>query len=303
MNRITSLQGIALPQNTAIALGFFDGVHLGHRAVLKAAAEKREQGLLPVAFTFCTGEHSPVKNQGRIYSDELRTELLFSCAMDTVLQPPFSEIESLSDEEFVSLLCGPLLAKVICCGEDYRFSKGAAAGAVRLRELAARYKAEVITLPAVTLLGGRVSSSRVRELLAAGEIEAVNLLLGAPYRITGPIVHGRQLGRTIDFPTINQPIAHDAALPCFGVYAACVTIEGTRHMALTNIGVSPTVGACEAPRAETHILNFSGDLYGRRLKTELISFLRPEKRFASIAKLGAQIEKDCQEAAKRLAAQ
>ena len=298
MKLIQSLQEIHPPRPTAVALGFFDGVHLGHRAVVGAAAAyaKGADGLLPVAFSFSTARHAPQKKAGgRIYPDEQRALLLGEAGARLVVLPPFEAIASMEPREFAGLLCGRLQAKVVCCGADYRFAKGGAAGVRELEELCGEYGAHLEIVKPVTLGGERVSTTLIRQALAAGEVEKAARLLGGCYFIDTVVRTGRQIGRTLGFPTINQPFFYNAALPRFGVYAAFAVVDGKRLPAVANIGVKPTVGEHFAPGAETYILDFNRDLYGQRVRVELCAFLRPEERYDSLEELKGQIARDCEQ--------
>lgn len=291
MDLITELPA-SLQADTAIALGFFDGVHLGHRAVLAAAAA---ENLLPTAFTFSTIQCAPGgKNGGRIYSDTLRVQLLEECGMQLTVMPDFSAISGMGPEAFADFLCGSLRARLVACGEDYRFSSGARADARQLKRLCEKRGCRIKIVQPVLLEGERVSSTRIRRLLQEGEIERVNLLLGAPYRIEGPVEHGRRLGRALGFPTLNQPLPENSALPLYGVYASQAWVEGRWWEGITNIGVRPTVSQMLSPRAETFLTGYSGDLYGKTVRIRLLGFLRPERRFEDTGALRAQILADCQ---------
>lgn len=298
MMTVSSLQDFSLSEKTVVALGFFDGVHQGHRAVLQSAAiEARARGCRAMAFTFSAESELPgAKRGGCIYADETRAQLLFSCGMNIVLQPPFSEFSHLGAREFARLLCEKLGAGAVVCGEDYRFSAGAAAGTGELEKYCGQLGAETIIVPPVLCEGERVSSTQLRALLRAGEIKAANTRLGAPYRIDSRVTRGAGQGRTLGFPTANQPLPALAVLPRAGVYASRATINGKPFRAVTNIGVAPTIGDGRAPRAESHILDYTGGLYGRQIIVELLAFLRDEKKFDSIEELRAQITRDCEQA-------
>lgn len=291
LEQITSLPE-SLPEETAVALGFFDGMHLGHRAVLGAAKGK---GLLPTAFTFSTAGRMPGgKTGGRIYPDTLRVRMLGENGAQLVVMPDFSAIAGMGPETFADFLCGPLRARWVLCGEDYRFAAGASANAQDLKRLCAARGCQAEILPPVLVEGERVSSTRIRALLREGRMAEAGRLLGAPYRLEAPVEHGRRLGRTLGFPTINQALPPDAALPRYGVYIAEALAGESWVPALTNIGVRPTVGSGLAPRAETYLEGYSGDLYGETVRVRLLDFLRPERRFSGVDELRAQIAADRQ---------
>lgn len=290
MELLTTLPA-RLPADTAVALGFFDGVHAGHRAVLAATAQQR---LLRTAFTFSTTGRAPCGKQGgRIYPDALRARLIEENGIDLLLTPDFSAIADMGAEAFADFLCGNLRAKCVCCGEDYRFAAGASADAAELSRLCRQRGCAVIIVPPVLAGGERVSSTRIRERIRQGEIELAGRLLGEPYRIEGPVEHGQRLGHALGFPTLNQPLPEGGVLPRFGVYASQALVEGRWVDGVTNIGVRPSVDEGLAPRAETYLVGYAGKLYGEQVSLRLLGFLRPERRFASTDALRAQIAADC----------
>lgn len=293
MKLLTTLRGVSPSSGCAVALGYFDGVHRGHRAVLEAVLSRTD--LVPTVFTFSLSENGSTpagKQDGRLYPDGQRIRLLFECGMQTVLIPPFDEIASMDKREFVELLCVRLGAKAVFCGEDYRFSRGAAAGVEDLSSLCAGYGVSVTVLPPVWYAGERVSSTRIRSLLRSGDVDLAGRLLGKPYTLDMLIETGQQLGRRLGFPTMNQSFPSGVVMPRYGVYATRARIGDTVFPGVTSVGVRPTVGENLSPRAETYLPGFSGDLYDCRISTEFLHFLRDEIRFESLDALRAQIEED-----------
>ncbi len=279
---------------TAVALGFFDGVHLGHRQVLSAAVHAKADGLIPCAFTFSVQRGMPhsKEGQGLILSEERKMTLLNELGMEYMICPDFSEIREYSAEDFVvQVLAGQLRAKRICCGNDFRFGRGATGSLTLLSLLCPQLEIELQIIPPVTVGGITVSSTRIREFIMHGNMEQAAILLGRPYCCDFPVAHGRQLGRTLGFPTINQPYPQGYVIPKFGVYAARVTVEGKVYSGVTNVGVKPTVGS-SGPLAETYIEGYSGDVYGQRVQVELLQFLRPEQKFENVQQLRQQIARD-----------
>jgi len=292
----TNLNG-EFPGESAVALGFFDGVHLGHRAVIGAAKEAAGAGAETIVFSFSLTDLLPQQKNGAKW---LTTDAQKACkcealGVDRLLLPPFSAIAGLSPEEFADLLTTRLHAKTVACGYDYRFGRGASGTAEDLRRLLAPHGAEVVCVPAVLEGGEPVSSSRIRALLAAGEAEAANRLLGAPFALVSDVVHGRGIGRQLGFPTANQRFPADFLVPRHGVYAARATVEGRAYPAVTNVGVKPTVGD-DRPGAESCLIGFSGDLYGREITVEFLQFLREERKFPDLESLRAQIARDAERA-------
>lgn len=283
-----------MTDRTAAALGLFDGVHLGHRAVLQAAAEQQKNGLTPAAFTFHPGFAAFKGAGGYLYPKTLKANILRGeCGIQEIVSADFADIASLSGEDFVqAILCKQMHAAYVVCGADFRFGRGAAWDASDLRRFGAQYGFETEIVGAVCSGGKPVSSSRIRALLTAGDITAANALLGSTYRIFGEIVHGAHLGHTIGFATINQSFTEGQLVPRFGVYASVTRTPDGWQQSITNIGIKPTVGYAGLPLAETHILDYSGDLYGQELEVVLTDFLRGEQKFDSLETLQLQLRSD-----------
>lgn len=282
-------------QRTAVALGLFDGVHLGHRRVLEAAVQT---GLLPCAFTFTPGTAAAKGAPGYIYGQAEKEMLLRErCGIRVICSPDFTDVCGMEGSDFAGdVLAGEMNAGFVCCGKDFRFGRNASCGAEELAELGKKYGFDTGTVEDVCLDGARVSSTEIRRLLLSGETERANRLLGEPYLILKQVVHGAQLGRTIGFPTINQIFEPGQLVPAFGVYASVTRTGGREYPSMTNIGVKPTVDYGGAPLAETYIHGFSGDLYGSSPEVRLLRFIRPEQRFGSVEELRAQIARDVQSA-------
>ena len=282
-------------KKTAAALGLFDGVHTGHRAVLAAAAAQAENGLVPAAFTF-EPESALYKTGGAvkyIYGRKLKVKLLRSCGIKTLLIARFDDVRDMSGEEFVQeILVNELNAAYVCCGRDFRFGKNASCTADDLRRFGEMYGFSVNIAEDVVADEETVSSSRIRTLLHNGNVAGANALLGEPYMISGKVIHGLELGRTIDVPTANQLFFPDQLLPRFGAYASRTETGGRIYRSVTDIGLKPTVKYAGLPLAETHIIGFSGDIYGQDITVRLDRFLRPEQAFESIDVLKAQIKAD-----------
>lgn len=280
---------------TCVALGLFDGVHLGHQAVIGAAVERAvRDGLRSCVFTFSIYAQHPAAKPitGRLLSPPMQEDLLTAMGVDLMLCPPFEDFRGLTPQGFVEdILHKTLGASTVFCGENYHFGKGAVAGPGELRQLGAALGIEVETLSMVDIDGQDISSTRIRACVTAGDMPTAAKLLGRPFAIRFEVIHGRQLGRTLDSPTINQALPPWFAVPRFGVYATRTTVEGKGYISATNVGVKPTVGS-EYPLAETYIHDFRGDLYGQIIPVEFLEFIRPEVKFASVEELRAQIQRD-----------
>lgn len=281
----------AATAGTAVSLGMFDGLHRGHFAVLNAM-KARAGKLKTVVFTFSTDTARPdAKTNLHLMSRDMRDDLLRDFGIDYIVEPDFSNIRDMLPEEFAEdFLLGSLNAKIVFCGEDFRFGKKAAAGAADLREFLSG-NAETVAVPVVLDSGEAISTTRIRSLLQSGDVALANKLLGRPFAIDFAVEHGRELGRTWGLPTINQSFPKNFAVPKFGVYASHTVLDGKEHVSVTNVGVKPTVGSGHI-LAETYIHGFSGDLYGKRVPVKLIEFIRSEKKFSSVEKLRSQIEED-----------
>ena len=286
-------------EGSAVALGFFDGVHLGHRAVLKACAGS---GLHRVVLTF---SQPPAKTIGRacppLLTDNARkAALLGELGAEDVIFADFASLRELSPAEFVrSILYERLHAKQVYCGFNYRFGKDGDGDTALLTALCSEYGIGVTVIEPVYLDGEAVSSTRIRACIAAGEVGRAAEMLGGCYTIEGDIGGGNHIGTTMGFPTVNIPIGEGLCVPRYGVYAARITIDGRTFTAATNIGVHPTVEVISRPLCESFLLDFEGgDLYGKHAVCELRQFIRGERKFDSIEELRAQIRHDCSVIAK-----
>ena len=273
-----------------IALGFFDGVHIGHRKILDTArAEATRLGIPLAAFTFSLD--SGIKGDKRIYTQEERLFLLEGCGVDEVIVASFRDMKNLSGEVFVKeYLVKNYGCAVAVVGEDFRFGSGAACGTEELSALMAAAGRCSITVSDVTIRDVRVSTTEIKEFLSSGNIEGANEALGEPYIIISTVTHGRGVGKTLGFPTLNCDIGDTRPLR-HGVYASSVTVKGKEYAAVTNIGICPTFDLKDA-HAETFIIDFSGDIYDERVIIRLHAFLRDEIRFDSEKSLCDRINTD-----------
>lgn len=292
LRRITA----PLAQESAVALGFFDGVHLGHRAVLGAAAQcAAAQGLMACAFTFAA-DSVPVK-QGvpltYLYTDAQKAELMQDCGIHGVYCPAFSELCALDGESFCRQVLVELLhAREVFCGGDFRFGAKAAWNIDSLREFGRQMGFAVHQIDLVLCGGEKISSTAIRDAIRRGEPETAAGMLGTAYRISGSVVHGAALGRTRAVPTINIPFAPGQLVPRYGVYVSRTHTPQGSFDSITDVGVKPTVADAQAPAAETFLLDFSGDLYEQPCRVELLHFLRDERKFPDVESLYGQIARD-----------
>lgn len=282
----------------ALAIGFFDGVHAAHRSlILQAKKQATLRGLPLGIFTFAT--NSQIKPTAkRIYGDEEKLELFEGLGADFVISADFESVKGLSPEDFVKKRLIEDIGCALCvAGFNFRFGYRAAGDANALVHFMKECGAEAIIQSEYKTDGKTVSATEIRRLIESGDVARARVLLGAPYFIEDTVTHGKNLGTKLGYPTVNMELAGDRAKPARGVYRSAVEIDGKIYAALTNIGVCPTFDE-RVEHAETYILDFSGNLYERKLRVYLLGFLREEKRFNTADELLSQIEKDKKQALK-----
>ena len=289
-----------MEQKTIFALGFFDGVHLGHQALLRECRRLAEQENCrsgAVTFighpdTLLTGKTPPLIN-----TPADRRRLLCRYGMDNLIELPFDrELMTMPWQDFFQLLLGKGAAGLVC-GSDFRFGHRGEGNADLLRAACEGSGIPCAIVPQQILEGVRISSTHIRGLLEAGQMETAVRFLGHPHVLTGPVISGRKLGRTLGIPTANLALPEGCAVPAFGVYACKATVDGGEYLAVTNVGTRPTVGGHRVT-VEPWLLDFDGDLYGRELTLEFYKFLRPERKFPSLEELRLEIRKNASETRK-----
>ncbi len=272
-----------------VALGTFDGVHIGHEGVIKAALSSG----LPVAVV--TSDINPKVafggKVGKISSEAICNEQFARLGVSAVIRLDFNSIRNFTPIEYLDMLCDLLGARGFACGYDFRFGKGACGASETLADYAKAHGLLSFVCDEVDADDEAVSSSRIRRLLEDGDIVGANRLLGRYYAIDFPVIHGDARGRKLGFATANQAYGEGYTLPRRGVYATRVTCDGVVYPAVTNIGTRPTF--CDgAVVAETHVIGETLDLYNKNIKVEFLAFLRDEIKFASADELIVQVEKD-----------
>lgn len=266
---------------TAIALGTFDGLHLGHLEVLNGICKS---DFTPLALTFDTPpKMSDGKNLGLILTPEQKKEFLLQKGIKTVTLD-FEEVKNLSPYKFLSDITKKLSPKVISCGFNFRFGKNASGDADFLKKFCLDNSIECIVSDSVLSYGEPISSTRIREAISKGDITLANKMLGRNFGFTAPVIHGDKRGRTIGFPTINQKYPSLLVAPRFGVYAGYTNIDGRLYRSVTNIGKRPTFET-DYIISETYIFDFDNDIYGKEVAVYLTSFLRDEVKFSGIEEL------------------
>lgn len=282
---------IRLPP-TALALGFFDGVHLGHRRLIEeTVSEARAAGLVPGVFTFRTEDAALKSGSGRIYSTEARLTLLSELGVELAVLADFSSVCSLEPDRFVSeVLWQQLNCKLCACGYNFRFGKGAVGDSALLRRLLTELGGRCTVIEEQTYRGSHLCATEIKDALAVGNMSAAAALLGSPYFIEGEVRHGLGIGGKMGFPTVNTDLPVGCPL-MRGVYRTAVKIDGKIHTGVTNVGKCPTFGEREL-HAETMLADFCGDLYGRRLRIYFLELIREERLFSGSEELRCQIERD-----------
>ena len=284
--------GTSMKEKTIYALGVFDGVHLGHQALLRTCRDVANNcGCKAGAVTFGTHPDTLVlgKTPKLINTMEDRKWLLEKAGMAHVAVLPFDEaLRNMPWEAFLSMLRREYGAAGFVCGEDFRFGHKGGGTAKLLQAYCKEENLPCAVVPEQKIEGIIVSSTHIRQLLEAGELELANRFLGHAHVLTGRVVSGRRLGRTLGIPTANLLIPEGVAQLRHGVYACKALTEGKEYVAVTNVGSRPTVGGHRVT-VEPWLLDFDGDLYGKTLTLEFYAFLRPEKKFDSLEDLKTEI--------------
>lgn len=289
-------------QKRVIALGFFDGVHLGHAALLqKVGVRAKELGATPAAFTFDPHPQSVIfdKPLSLLTSPMDRADLMKRYyGMEDVIVTPFTpeRMKQPWDAFIRDTLVGEYGAVHLVVGHDHHFGYKGEGNPRRLQQLCQELSIGLDVIDKVEFDGITISSTYIRTLVAQGEIERANEFLGHPYTLSDTVSHGKKLGSSLGFPTVNLKLKPHVLPPAYGVYATRVWLEnGESHIAVTNVGKRPTVDDGEQLTVEGFILDFSGDLYGQHIRMEFYKFLRPEQKFPSLDALRDEIMRNAQQ--------
>ncbi len=292
-----------MKEKTIYALGFFDGVHLGHQALLAACKDLAQKHRCATgAITFDRHPNTVINSSTLplLYPGKMRSRLLTQYGAKNVIFLFFTEeLMRKNWRDFLQMLVESYDAAGFVCGDDFRFGHKGEGNAQLLKAFCEEKGLPCAIVPEQTLNGRRFSSTAIRLALAAGDLETANAMLGRPHTLTGTVSYGRGIGRRIGFPTANFMVKSDILLPCQGVYATHVIADGVSYPAITNIGSRPTVGG-HSVRIESWLLDFDDNLYDHELTVELHAYLRPEQKFDSLDELKAQIHKDAEQARKLL---
>ena len=286
------------PGETAVSIGKFDGVHLGHRRLLEELIDQKEKGLLATVFTF--DPYPEVffgyGSKQMLTTLEEKEQIFEKMGIDILVEFPFNAVSAATpSREFVTrFLCSHLRARFIAAGPDLSFGDHGSGNFDLLEEMAPEYGFRAKKIEKIIMDDNVVSSTLIRRLIDTGEVTTAARYLGEPYMVRGKIVHGRALGRRIGIPTLNQVPPEDKLLPPFGVYYSDVLIGDQKFYGMTNIGVKPTVSDEKRVTVETYLYDFKGDIYGETATVQLLTHRRPEMKFTSVEELKMTMEHDIQ---------
>ncbi|MBU3840927.1 MAG: riboflavin biosynthesis protein RibF [Candidatus Ruminococcus intestinipullorum] len=287
MQFVTVLEEYQGEMDSAITLGKFDGLHKGHQKLIHRMQEiSKEKDLTSIVFAFDMNRESLMTAEERCAYLEQTVDVLIFC--------PFSEeIQKMEAEEFISeILVKQLKVKSIVVGVDFRFGYEKRGDIHMLNCFAKKYGYSVEVLEKETYQEKEISSTYIKELLKKGDIELSKELLGYPYGCSGRVEHGKKLGRTLGFPTMNVPVQPNKIMPRFGVYACKIYLDDNWYCGVGNVGIKPTVSKENNTLLEVHVFGYTGDAYGKYVKVEFCKFIRPETKFHGVEELKLQVEKD-----------
>lgn len=298
MQIITSLDNIKLKIPSAVAIGKFDGIHLGHRQLLGKIIAKKQEGMKAVVFTFNPSPavlFSGVKEK-ELTSVEEKRRIFENLGIDILVEFPLTyETAATPKELFVSeILVEKLNAKYIAAGTDLSFGKKGEGNSEFLVQKGKELDFCVDIIDKIAYKGEIISSTLVRKAISEGDVKKAHFMLGSPYFVQGIVVKGNQLGRTIGFPTVNITAQEDKLLPPNGVYKTEVTLGERVYEAITNVGCKPTVTDSKQIFIESYLYQFSENIYGEEIKVHFLEFMRKEQKFNTIEELKIQLQKDMQ---------
>ncbi len=304
MQVINSIDNMAIADELVVALGTFDGIHIGHQQILQdAIAEAKQHGYKSACYTFSNHplnflRRLDYEDEGSVRllcSEEQKLEILEEMGFDYIINVPFDTTTmNMRALDFINdILYEKLHAKIVCCGFNYSFGVRAEGNVSTLTEEGQKLGIKVKAQDAVRYDGKIVSSTAVRSLVREGNFELANKYLGRKYSVSGKVVHGNRIGRDIGYPTMNLTIPAELEMPPNGVYFSKAVVDGIEYKSITNIGCRPTVGTREKV-LETHLFDFDSEVYGDRITIKLLKYHRPEIRFDNFEQLSRQISLDCE---------
>lgn len=296
MDIISNTLDFQFNRDTAVAMGKFDGLHVGHRELLSRITGQRDRGLAPCVFTF---DPSPAVFFGLSDGKELMTKAekrraFQEIGVELLVEFPLTKASAaMQPDVFIEeILVKRLRCRYAAAGEDVSFGSGGAGDAALLRRMGALHGYEVQTIKKIRLHGREVSSTYVRSQVESGHMEETARLLGAPYTVSGSVCHGARLGHNLGMPTVNLQPPAEKLLPPFGVYFSRVLYQGMYCEAISNVGCKPTVTDAGCAGVETYLYDFDREIYGEEIQVQLLAFHRPERRFATVDALKRQLQED-----------
>lgn len=282
--------------HTAVALGKFDGFHRGHQLLFEQVKKWQVQGLTGVIVTFVPAgmELGSHKHIDASYERRHKAEKF---GIDVLLEYPFTEsFAAMEPEVFVSkILVEQLGVAAVAVGRDFRFGRNRKGDIALLRELGEQFHFQVCIFDKLADDQKEISSSLIRTEIEAGHMETASVYMGRGYSLYGEVIHGKEIGRTISFPTANQRVPDDKVLPPFGVYAARIIWKNHSFYGISNLGCKPTVSQEAIVGLETYIFDFEENIYGEWIEVELLRFIRPERKFEGVEELREQMQKDMEQ--------
>ena len=295
MHIIENTTEFQLDRPGAVAIGKFDGIHLGHQKLIQKIIEQKAKGYLATVFTFDTSAAAFFGGEEKELTTRAEKRTVFEkMGVDVLIEFPLNrETAATEPVDFVQkYLVSQMQAAYICAGTDLSFGRKGAGNYELLQQYADSCGYRVELIEKVRMDGEEVSSTRVREAVRTGQMEAAARMLGIPYSVSGSVEHGRRLGRTIGMPTANLLPEQDKLLPPNGVYYSRVLMGDRIYRGITNIGCKPTVSNRHILGVETYLYDFAGDIYGKDITVQLLAFRRPEMKFDGVDSLKAQMQKD-----------
>lgn len=289
MQIISGTTDFACAGNTAVAIGKFDGIHRGHRKLLDQILKAKEDGLLAAVFTFepSPGVFFTGKPQAVLTTREEKREAFRRMGIDILIEFPMNaQTAATPAETFVQdILCGRLHTRFLAAGTDLSFGGGGRGDWHLLRAMAGKLGYQVRVIDKILYEGREISSTYIKEEISRGKMELAARLLGEPYCVSGEVMHGKRLGRTLGMPTVNLLPPADKLLPPNGVYLSRIAFEGRYYNGITNIGCRPTVSSSGRMSVETYLYDFRREIYGDYVEVGLHAFRRPEKKFSGVEEL------------------
>ena len=288
-----------ISEDTVVSLGKFDGIHRGHGHLMEYLKDKKKSGLKTVIFTFDVPPQQKIggwEESKVLTTNDEKMQLFEQYGIDYLLECPFTEeIRQMDPEYFIRWIVERLHVKSFVAGRDFRFGYQRKGDYLLLKKLANRYGYEAEVVEKVREGLREISSTWIREEILAGRLQTANHLLGYHYFLQGNVVHGREIGRTLDVPTANLLVPKEKLIPPFGVYVTRTSIEkkpGQVYGGITNLGCKPTIAGENPLGAETHLFGFGESVYGMQIKVEFLKWVRPERKFHSLKKLKNQMHRD-----------